>query len=95
MPDRPHIRIEISGPRHAGKSVLAAMIRRMLHAHDIGASGPIDLPQRSRGTLAKALINLAERGLSVELVETPTGPPQIDATIGMRRPELPPRSEAA
>ena len=80
--DRPAIRIEISGPRHAGKSVVAAMLKRLLRHHDIAVDGPEKLPHRPREALAAALLNLAARGLAVELVETQIGPSQIDARVG-------------
>jgi hypothetical protein len=83
--DHPVIRIEISGIRGAGKSVLAAQFHRMMVELGIGFSGPHLLPKRSIAELANAVAHLKERGLSVEFVETQTGtPPQVDARLPPR-----------
>lgn len=80
MPDHPVVTIELRGLSGAGKSVLAAQIRRLLDELLIAWHGPELLPQRSPGELAVAVANLKKRGLRVELIETQTGrPPQIDA----------------
>ena len=65
----PMIRIAISGPRRAGKSVVAARLQRILRQAGIGFAGPEDLPPFPPGMLDKALAHLAKRGLSVEFVE--------------------------
>jgi hypothetical protein len=83
VPDFPKVRVEISGPRRAGKSVLVAHFQRVLCELLIGFDGPADLPRRSFVDLAGAVNNLRKRGLEVEFVETQTGElEQIDATVG-------------
>jgi hypothetical protein len=47
VPDFPKVRVEISGPRRAGKSVLVAHFQRVLCELLIGFDGPADLPRRS------------------------------------------------
>lgn len=80
MPDNPWVRIEMSGLRGAGKSVLAALFRELLAGYEVAAAGPDLLPLRSERDLRAAIGNLRKRGLSVTFVETQTGvPPQIDA----------------
>lgn len=83
MPDFPKVRIEISGPPRAGKSVVAAHLQRELSELLIGYRGPGCLPRRSPADLVGAVNNLRKRGLEIEIVETTIGElQQIDATVG-------------
>jgi hypothetical protein len=85
--DHPVIRIEISGIRGAGKSVLASYFRGLLADFSIPRNGPAGLPHRNASELGAAIVHLQARGLSVEFVETQTGiPAQVDARMRRRRP---------
>jgi len=85
--DNPVVRIEISGIRSSGKSVLAAHFRAYLTELGLTVHGPAGLPVRSPSVLANAIDSLKGRGLFVEFVETNTREvPPIDARY--RRPEI-------
>jgi predicted ATPase len=81
--DNPIVRIEVSGVRGAGKSVLIAHLHRWLNQIMVDFEGPAWLPARDASELSTAIANLKQRGFKIEIVETQTGiAAQVEARCG-------------
>lgn len=89
----PQVTVEIKGADACGKSVVAQVLRQALRRDQVTVICTDRDARRSGHDLRAGLADLKLRGLSVEIVETPTAGPirpkvPIDARAGMRPVEL-------